>query len=119
MEDKNGQIESTHSISAGLDYPGVGPEHSWLKDNKRVKYVTVTDKEALEAFYYLTEKEGIIPALETAHALAYTFKIAKSKSKNFSLTPAQKAVNKERALAAKSKKKNQNKRNRGIGLNKR
>ena len=81
MEDKNGQIESTHSISAGLDYPGVGPEHSWLKDNKRVKYVTVTDKEALEAFYYLTEKEGIIPALETAHALAYAFKIAKSKSK--------------------------------------
>ena len=81
MEDKNGQIESTHSISAGLDYPGVGPEHSWLKDNKRVKYVTVTDKEALEAFYYLTEKEGIIPALETAHALAYAFKIAKSKSR--------------------------------------
>lgn len=81
MEDKNGQIESTHSISAGLDYPGVGPEHSWLKDNKRIKYVTVTDKEALEAFYYLTEKEGIIPALETAHALAYAFKIAKSKSK--------------------------------------
>ncbi|MFT4517029.1 MAG: tryptophan synthase beta chain [Gammaproteobacteria bacterium] len=81
MEDKNGQIESTHSISAGLDYPGVGPEHSWLKDNKRIKYVTVTDKEALEAFYYLTEKEGIIPALETAHALAYAFKIAKSKSR--------------------------------------
>ena len=80
MEDKNGQIESTHSISAGLDYPGVGPEHSWLKDNKRVKYVTVTDKEALDAFYYLTEKEGIIPALETAHALAYAFKIAKTRS---------------------------------------
>ena len=79
MEDKNGQISSTHSISAGLDYPGVGPEHSWLKDNKRVKYVTVTDKEALNAFHYLTEKEGIIPALETAHALAYAFKIAKTK----------------------------------------
>ena len=81
MEDKNGQIESTHSISAGLDYPGVGPEHSWLKDNKRVKYVAVTDKEALDAFYYLTEKEGIIPALETAHALAYAFKLAKTRSR--------------------------------------
>ena len=83
MEDKDGQIQTTHSISAGLDYPGVGPEHSWLKDNKRVKYVSVTDKEALKAFYYLTEKEGIIPALETAHALAYAFKIAKKeKNKN-------------------------------------
>ena len=79
MEDQNGQIQSTHSISAGLDYPGVGPEHSWLKDNKRVKYVSVTDSEALKAFYHLTEKEGIIPALETAHALAYAFKIAKTK----------------------------------------
>ena len=77
MEDKNGQIQSTHSISAGLDYPGVGPEHSWLKDNKRVKYVSVTDDEALKAFNILTEREGIIPALETAHALAYAFKIAK------------------------------------------
>ena len=83
MEDEDGQIQTTHSISAGLDYPGVGPEHSWLKDNKRVKYVSVTDKEALKAFYYLTEKEGIIPALETAHALAYAFKIAKKeKNKN-------------------------------------
>ena len=83
MEDIDGQIQTTHSISAGLDYPGVGPEHSWLKDNKRVKYVSVTDKEALKAFYYLTEKEGIIPALETAHALAYAFKIAKKeKNKN-------------------------------------
>ena len=81
MEDVNGQIQSTHSISAGLDYPGVGPEHSWLKDIKRVKYVTVTDKEALKAFYYLTEKEGIIPALETAHALSYAFKIAKTERK--------------------------------------
>ena len=81
MEDKNGQIQSTHSISAGLDYPGVGPEHSWLKDAARVKYVSVTDKEALKAFYYLTEKEGIIPALETAHALAYAFKIAKTKKR--------------------------------------
>ena len=83
MEDKDGQIQTTHSISAGLDYPGVGPEHSWLKDAKRVRYVSVTDKEALKAFYYLTEKEGIIPALETAHALAYAFKIAKKeKNKN-------------------------------------
>jgi len=83
MEDQNGQIQSTHSISAGLDYPGVGPEHSWLKDNKRVKYVSVTDNEALKAFYYLTEKEGIIPALETSHALAYAFKLAKiKKNKN-------------------------------------
>ena len=83
MEDQNGQIQPTHSISAGLDYPGVGPEHSWLKDNKRVKYVSVTDKEALDAFYYLTEKEGIIPALETAHALSYAFKLAKKvKNKN-------------------------------------
>jgi tryptophan synthase beta chain len=77
MEDKNGQIKNTHSISAGLDYPGVGPEHSWLKDTKRVKYTSVTDKEALNAFFTLTEKEGIIPALETAHALAYAFKLAK------------------------------------------
>jgi len=77
MEDKNGQIKNTHSISAGLDYPGVGPEHSWLKDIKRVQYTSVTDKEALSAFFTLTEKEGIIPALETAHALAYAFKLAK------------------------------------------
>ena len=77
MEDKNGQIKNTHSISAGLDYPGVGPEHSWLKDTKRVQYTSVTYKEALSAFFTLTEKEGIIPALETAHALAYAFKLAK------------------------------------------
>ena len=81
MEDKNGQIKNTHSISAGLDYPGVGPEHSWLKDLNRVEYTSVTDKEALSAFFTLTQKEGIIPALETAHALAYSFKLAK-KSKN-------------------------------------
>jgi tryptophan synthase beta chain len=77
MEDKNGQIKNTHSISAGLDYPGVGPEHSWLKDLNRVEYTSVTDKEALSAFFTLTQKEGIIPALETAHALAYSFKLAK------------------------------------------
>tara|TARA_B100000287_G_C20566580_1_gene754786 strand:- start:275 stop:1231 length:957 start_codon:yes stop_codon:yes gene_type:complete len=79
MENNDGQISETHSISAGLDYPGVGPEHSWLKDTKRVKYVSVTDKEAVEAFQILTEKEGIIPALESAHALAYAFKLAKKK----------------------------------------
>jgi tryptophan synthase beta chain len=81
MEDKNGQIKNTHSISAGLDYPGVGPEHSWLKDLNRVEYTSVTDKEALDAFFTLTQKEGIIPALETAHALAYAFELAK-KSKH-------------------------------------
>ena len=81
MEDKNGQIKNTHSISAGLDYPGVGPEHSWLKDLNRVEYTSVTDKEALSSFFTLPQKEGIIPALETAHALAYSFKLAK-KSKN-------------------------------------
>ena len=81
MEDENGQIQDTHSISAGLDYPGVGPEHSWLKDLKRVEYTSVTDDEALDAFFTLTQKEGIIPALETAHALAYSFQLAK-KQKN-------------------------------------
>jgi len=84
MENTDGQISETHSISAGLDYPGVGPEHSWLKDSKRVKYVSVTDKEAVDAFQILTEREGIIPALESAHALAYAFKLAK-KRKNKSI----------------------------------
>jgi tryptophan synthase beta chain len=73
MEDQNGQIQSTHSISAGLDYPGVGPEHSWLKDNKRVKYVSVTDNEALKAFYYLTEKEGIIPCIRNSACFSLCF----------------------------------------------
>ena len=76
MEDKDGQIIETHSISAGLDYPGVGPEHSWLKDVGRVKYDAVTDDEALEAFHALTKIEGIIPALESSHALAYAMKLA-------------------------------------------
>ena len=76
MQDECGQIESTHSISAGLDYPGVGPEHSWLKDIGRAKYETVNDGEALEAFDRLTTLEGIIPALETSHALAYAEKLA-------------------------------------------
>ena len=76
MEDENGQINPTHSISAGLDYPGVGPEHAWLKDSGRVEYVTVTDSEAVDAFHELTRTEGIMPALESSHALAYARKIA-------------------------------------------
>jgi tryptophan synthase beta chain len=76
MADENGQILNTHSISAGLDYPGVGPEHAWLKDSGRVSYVAVTDDEALAAFHELTRVEGIIPALESAHAVAYGKKLA-------------------------------------------
>ncbi len=76
MEDENGQIIETHSISAGLDYPGVGPEHSWLKDSGRAKYVAINDDEALQAFHDLTKIEGIMPALESSHALAYTKKLA-------------------------------------------
>ena len=76
MQNKEGQILGTHSISAGLDYPGVGPEHSWLKDSGRAKYVVANDDEALEAFKELTLVEGIMPALETAHALAHVKKIA-------------------------------------------
>jgi tryptophan synthase beta chain len=76
MADKHGQILGTHSISAGLDYPGVGPEHAWLKDLGRVQYVAITDDEALAAFHELTRVEGIIPALEPAHALAYAKKLA-------------------------------------------
>jgi tryptophan synthase beta chain len=76
MEDKDGQIIETHSISAGLDYPGVGPEHAWLKDSGRANYVAVTDDEALQAFHDLTRIEGIIPALESSHALAYATKLA-------------------------------------------
>lgn len=76
MSDENGQIQGTHSVSAGLDYPGVGPEHSWLKDMKRAEYVSVTDNEALEAFRRLTLVEGIMPALESSHAIAYAIKKA-------------------------------------------
>ena len=76
LQDDDGQITGTHSISAGLDYPGVGPEHAWLKDLGRAEYVAVTDDEALTAFHHLTKVEGIIPALETSHALAYTSKLA-------------------------------------------
>ncbi len=77
MTDSNGQISPTHSVSAGLDYPGVGPEHSWLKDLKRVNYVSVNDGEAMKAFHLLTKLEGIIPALESSHAVAYAMKLAK------------------------------------------
>jgi tryptophan synthase beta chain len=76
MEDQNGQILETHSISAGLDYPGVGPEHAWLKDSGRARYVAVTDEEAMGGFHALTRIEGIIPALESSHALAYVAKLA-------------------------------------------
>ena len=76
MTDSNGQISPTHSVSAGLDYPGVGPEHSWLKDLKRVNYVSADDAEAMEAFHLLTKLEGIIPALESSHAVAYAMKLA-------------------------------------------
>ena len=78
MQDEKGQIQETHSISAGLDYPGVGPEHAWLKDIGRADYTTANDHEALEAFKELTLVEGIMPALETAHALAYVKKVAPS-----------------------------------------
>jgi len=76
LQDDNGQIIETHSISAGLDYPGVGPEHAWLKDSGRAEYVAATDDEALEAFHKLCRLEGIIPALESSHALAYAAKLA-------------------------------------------
>ncbi|MBF0255360.1 MAG: tryptophan synthase subunit beta [Gammaproteobacteria bacterium] len=76
MEDRDGQIIETHSVSAGLDYPGVGPEHAWLKDSGRANYVAITDAEALAAFHSLTRIEGIIPALESSHALAYAQQLA-------------------------------------------
>jgi len=81
MEDDDGQIIETHSISAGLDYPGVGPEHAWLKDSGRAKYVAVTDDEALAGFHALTRIEGIIPALESSHALAYAAQLAPTMDK--------------------------------------
>ena len=80
MSDEAGQIIETHSVSAGLDYPGVGPEHSWLKDVGRVEYVDATDDEALHAFRELTRVEGIMPALESSHAVAYGMKLAASMS---------------------------------------
>jgi tryptophan synthase beta chain len=80
MEDADGQIIETHSVSAGLDYPGVGPEHAWLKDTGRARYVSVTDEQALRAFHDLTRIEGIIPALESSHALAYASQLAPTMS---------------------------------------
>jgi tryptophan synthase beta chain len=85
LQDKEGQICETHSISAGLDYPGVGPEHSHLKDTGRVKYHTATDIEVIDAFLLLTRTEGIIPALESAHAIADVIKLAKNKRKSESI----------------------------------
>jgi len=82
LQDENGQITETHSISAGLDYPGVGPEHAWLKDSGRAEYVGITDGEALQAFHDLCRFEGIIPALESSHALAYAAKLAPSLAKD-------------------------------------
>jgi len=82
MEDEDGEIIETHSISAGLDYPGVGPEHAWLKDSGRATYVGITDNEALKGFHALTELEGIIPALESSHAIAYAMKLAATMQPN-------------------------------------
>ncbi len=85
LQDSEGQIRETHSISAGLDYPGVGPEHSYLKDSARVSYRSATDSEVIDAFLLLTRMEGIIPALESAHAVAHAIKIAKTKPKSESI----------------------------------
>ncbi len=85
LQDANGQITETHSVSAGLDYPGVGPEHAWLKDTGRAEYVPINDNEALEAFHHCCRIEGIIPALETSHALAYAAKLAPSLPKDKSI----------------------------------
>src|SRR5690606_33499891 len=76
LQDENGQVIETHSVSAGLDYPGVGPEHAWLKDSKRAEYVCIDDEEALQAFHDCCRIEGIIPALESSHALAYAARVA-------------------------------------------
>jgi tryptophan synthase beta chain len=78
LQDDNGQVTETHSVSAGLDYPGVGPEHAYLSDIGRAEYVGITDTEALTAFHYLCRTEGIIPALESSHAIAYAMKLAKT-----------------------------------------
>ena len=85
LQDNNGQIIETHSISAGLDYPGVGPEHAWLHDIGRAEYVGITDDEALKAFHYLCRVEGIIPALESSHAVAHAMKMAKTMRKDQSI----------------------------------
>jgi tryptophan synthase beta chain len=85
MEDDDGEIIETHSISAGLDYPGVGPEHAWLKDSGRAEYVSITDAEALEGFHNLTRLEGIIPALESSHAVAYAIQLARTLDRSQSI----------------------------------
>jgi tryptophan synthase beta chain len=82
IQDADGQIIETHSISAGLDYPGVGPEHAWLRDTNRAQYVGITDDEALAAFHMMCRYEGIIPALESSHALAYAAKLAPTLDKD-------------------------------------
>jgi len=82
LQDDDGQIQEAHSISAGLDYPGVGPEHSWLRDTGRVQYFSVTDKQAVDAFVLLSKLEGIIPALETSHAIAHVMRVAKDMDKD-------------------------------------
>jgi tryptophan synthase beta chain len=82
LQDANGQIVETHSVSAGLDYPGVGPEHAWLKDSGRAEYVCITDDEALAAFQALCRNEGIIPALESSHAVAHAMKLAPTMPKS-------------------------------------
>jgi tryptophan synthase beta chain len=82
LQNEDGQITETHSVSAGLDYPGVGPEHAWLKDSGRAEYATITDAEALQAFHDLCRFEGIIPALESSHALAHAAKLAPTLGKD-------------------------------------
>ena len=82
LQDRDGQIREAHSISAGLDYPGVGPEHAWLKDQGRVQYFSASDKDALEAFMLLSKLEGIIPALESAHAIAHVMRTAPQMAKD-------------------------------------
>lgn len=88
LQDRFGQVLDTHSISAGLDYPGVGPEHAYLRDSRRAEYVSCTDRDAIDAFMVLCKYEGIIPALESSHALAYAMKLAKKmgRSKNIVVT---------------------------------
>ena len=85
LQDSNGQIASTSSVSAGLDYPGVGPEHSFLKISKRAQYTSITDKEAVDAFLTLSKEEGILPALESSHAVAYAMKLAPKMKKTQSI----------------------------------
>lgn len=74
--DENGEVLPVYSISSGLDYPGVGPEHAYLKNSKRAEYVSITDQEAIDGFHFITKQEGIIPALKSAHAIAYAMKLA-------------------------------------------